>query len=127
MDRECLFVSGVVCYTWIVSPNAGSRFEKGTLSYFVLNSRDRDSDIYMDLSRSDANGRTAFYENQRAQETAAKTIDFPKVAKPPFTLSESFANSPRRTHLAKAGGDTLPYGEQMLLQLDRSPRGLVFR
>lgn len=65
---------------------------------------------------------TAFYENQQRQQqredednqeveaVKAKTIDFPKVAKPPFTLAESFANSPRRTHLAKAGGDTLPHG-----------------
>jgi len=55
-------------------------------------------------------GRTAFYENQRAKEEAvvAKTIDFPKIARPPFSLAESFQNSPRRTHLAKAGGDTLP-------------------
>lgn len=60
---------------------------------------------------------TAFYENQQreveSEEAAvkqAKTIDFPKVAKPPFTLAESFANSPRRSHLAKAGGDTLPHG-----------------
>jgi len=59
--------------------------------------------------------RTAFYENQQNQQTiespAVKTIDFPKVAKPPFTLAESFANSPRRSHLAKAGGDTLPTGK----------------
>jgi len=60
--------------------------------------------------------RTAFYENQQNQQTqtvespAVKTIDFPKVAKPPFTLAESFANSPRRSNLAKAGGDTLPNG-----------------
>jgi hypothetical protein len=66
----------------------------------------------LDILRAPADKcRTAFYENQRAQETAAKNIDFPKVSKPPFTLSESFANSPRRTHLAKAGGDTLPYCE----------------
>lgn len=55
---------------------------------------------------------TAFYENQQADssdDVAAKQIDFPKVAKPPFTLAESFANSPRRSHLAKAGGDTLPH------------------
>jgi SulP family sulfate permease len=38
-------------------------------------------------------------------------IDFPKVAKPPFSLAESFQNSPRRTHLARAGGDTLPQSE----------------
>jgi SulP family sulfate permease len=56
---------------------------------------------------------TAFYENQQFVESpAVKTIDFPKVAKPPFTLAESFANSPRRSHLAKAGGDTLPTAYQ---------------
>lgn len=56
---------------------------------------------------------TAFYENQQEdrEAEAAKTIDFPKIDKPPFTLTESFANSPRRSHLAKAGGDTLPRGE----------------
>ena len=55
---------------------------------------------------------TAFYENQQEdrEAEAAKIIDFPKVDKPPFTLNESFANSPRRSHLAKAGGDTLPRG-----------------
>ncbi|OCF36928.1 vacuolar protein [Kwoniella heveanensis BCC8398] len=53
---------------------------------------------------------TAFYENQRRVEepAPAKVIDFPKVAKPPFSLAESFQNSPRRSHLVKAGGDTLP-------------------
>jgi len=40
-----------------------------------------------------------------------RRIDFPKVAKPPFSLAESFQNSPRRSHLAKAGDDTLPNGE----------------
>ncbi|WWC61703.1 uncharacterized protein I303_104288 [Kwoniella dejecticola CBS 10117] len=53
---------------------------------------------------------TAFYENQRLldQEATAQVIDFPKIAKPPFSLAESFQNSPRRSHLVKAGGDTLP-------------------
>ncbi|WWC89504.1 uncharacterized protein L201_004428 [Kwoniella dendrophila CBS 6074] len=53
---------------------------------------------------------TAFYESQRLidQEASAHVIDFPKIAKPPFTLAESFQNSPRRSHLVKAGGDTLP-------------------
>lgn len=56
--------------------------------------------------------RTAFYENQKRLETAnAKVIDFPKVAKPPFSLAESFSGSPRRSHLARAGDDTLPYRE----------------
>ena len=56
---------------------------------------------------------TAFFENQRMQEEPSgspKRIDFPKVSEPPFSLAESFQNSPRRTHLAKVGGDTLPKG-----------------
>ncbi|WWD17472.1 hypothetical protein CI109_101913 [Kwoniella shandongensis] len=54
---------------------------------------------------------TAFYENQQyiENEAAAKVIDFPKISKPPFSLAESFQNSPRRSHLVKAGGDTLPH------------------
>lgn len=56
--------------------------------------------------------RTAFYENQKANEVeSARQIDFPKIARPPFSLAESFENSPRRSHLAKAGGDTLPRSE----------------
>jgi SulP family sulfate permease len=53
--------------------------------------------------------RTAFYKNQKTYEVeSAKRIDLPKIAPPPFSLAESFENSPRRSHLAKAGGDTLP-------------------
>ncbi|ODN79912.1 hypothetical protein L202_03801 [Cryptococcus amylolentus CBS 6039] len=53
---------------------------------------------------------TAYFENQRLIECEASTrvIDFPTVAKPPFSLAESFQNSPRRSHLVKAGGDVLP-------------------
>ena len=54
---------------------------------------------------------TAFYENQKAQEAAPHKIDFPKINKVPFSLAESFQNSPRRSHLAKAGGDHLPMSE----------------
>ena len=57
----------------------------------------------------DAN-RTAFYESRMTiiqSPASSMIIDFPKVAKTPFSLAESFQNSPRRTHLAKAGGDTL--------------------
>ena len=59
---------------------------------------------------------TAFYENQLAleqdlQETRSQIIDFPKVDRAPFSLAQSFQNSPRRTHLAKAGGETLPKSE----------------
>ncbi|GMK57284.1 hypothetical protein CspeluHIS016_0401180 [Cutaneotrichosporon spelunceum] len=52
---------------------------------------------------------TAFYENQvKAKgDTPARTIDLPKVQRMPFTLAESFSNSPRRTHLARAGDATL--------------------
>lgn len=64
--------------------------------------------------------RTAFYDNQKAEEAASvKTIDFPKVAKPPFSLAESFQNSPRRSHLAKAGGDTLPMCRSSLILKDQ--------
>ncbi|ORY32605.1 sulfate transporter family-domain-containing protein [Naematelia encephala] len=54
---------------------------------------------------------TAFYESQtqKAESDTTGGIDFPKVAKPPFSLAESFQNSPRRTHLARAGDSTLPY------------------
>jgi SulP family sulfate permease len=41
-----------------------------------------------------------------------RRIDFPKVDKPPFSLAESYQNSPRRSHLARAGDDTLPRCEQ---------------
>ena len=63
----------------------------------------------MSGSRPDqSDGRTAFYANQKSEEEAPHEIDFPKISKPPFSLAESFENSPRRTHLARAGGDTLP-------------------
>ena len=62
-------------------------------------------------------GRTAFYEQQlaasdkdtdfEAEGPAVKKIDFPKVKRTPFSLAASYANSPRRAHLAQAGGDTL--------------------
>lgn len=62
---------------------------------------------------------TAFYENQilkvkvdDASPAHARSIDLPKVHKMPFTLAESFQNSPRRTLLARAGDDTLPNGKQ---------------
>ncbi|BEJ14864.1 hypothetical protein CspHIS471_0406310 [Cutaneotrichosporon sp. HIS471] len=54
---------------------------------------------------------TAFYENQikaKGDTPAPRTIDLPKVQRMPFTLAESFSNSPRRTHLARAGDATLP-------------------
>ncbi|OWZ68877.1 vacuolar protein [Cryptococcus neoformans Bt85] len=52
---------------------------------------------------------TAFLENQQLMdcEITTEVMDFPKIAKPPFSLSESFQNSPRRSHLIKAAGDTL--------------------
>ena len=60
--------------------------------------------------------RTAFYEQQMASDKGSeielevptiKQIDFPKVKRQPFSLAASYANSPRRAHLARAGGDTL--------------------
>ncbi|KAK8864231.1 hypothetical protein IAR55_001477 [Kwoniella newhampshirensis] len=65
---------------------------------------------------------TAFYENQQAleNESTAKVIDFPKISKPPFSLVESFQNSPRRSHLVKAGGDTLP-ASSLATRPDRAP------
>lgn len=57
---------------------------------------------------------TAFYEAQRKSEEAESQqvtgIDFPKVENAPFTLASSSEDSPRRNHLARAGGDTLPRG-----------------
>jgi hypothetical protein len=35
--------------------------------------------------------------------------DFPTVSKPPFALSDSYSHSPRRSHLAEAGGSTRPF------------------
>jgi SulP family sulfate permease len=65
--------------------------------------------------------RTAFYEQQLAasdkdidvesEGAAVKQIDFPKVKRTPFSLATSYANSPRRAHLAQAGGDTLYHRE----------------
>lgn len=70
---------------------------------------------------------TVFYQNQREAELGAharangkadgngeadggsvRRIDYPKVERPPFSLAESFTNSPRRSHLAKAGVSKLP-------------------
>jgi len=66
---------------------------------------------------------TAFYDNHRADaaKEAAKGVDFPKVAKPPFSLAESFQNSPSRSHLAKAGDDTLHGGAYLASKLGLSP------
>ncbi|EIW70854.1 hypothetical protein TREMEDRAFT_71395 [Tremella mesenterica DSM 1558] len=52
---------------------------------------------------------TAFYANQKSEESGGP-MDFPAVAKPPFALTASFQNSPRRSHLAQAGDDYLPFG-----------------
>lgn len=59
---------------------------------------------------------TAFYENQMTkvkddEACRPRSIDLPKVQRMPFTLAESFQNSPRRTLLARAGDDTLPSGK----------------
>lgn len=53
---------------------------------------------------------TAFYENQVQRiksDEQPKRIDLPKIARMPFSLAESFQNSPRRSHLARAGDDNL--------------------
>lgn len=56
---------------------------------------------------------TAFYDNQihRKTDGPVRSIDLPKIARMPFTLAESFQNSPRRNMLARAGDDTLPARE----------------
>jgi SulP family sulfate permease len=76
--------------------------------------------FYREDMRADVD-RTAFYEQQMAasdkdaevesEGAAVKKIDFPKVKRTPFTLAASYANSPRRAHLAQAGGDTLYHRE----------------
>lgn len=58
---------------------------------------------------------TAFYDNKARQRpslqpTEARGIDLPKMAKMPFSLAESFQNSPRRTMLARAGDENLHSG-----------------
>jgi len=53
---------------------------------------------------------TAFYENQVVPvhtDVAPRSIDLPKINRMPFSLAESFQNSPRRSHLARAGNDNL--------------------
>jgi len=44
-----------------------------------------------------------------AMLTLALSSDFPTVSKPPFALSDSYSHSPRRSHLAEAGGSTRPF------------------
>lgn len=58
---------------------------------------------------------TAFYDNKARQRPSlppaeARGIDLPKMAKVPFSLAESFQNSPRRTLLARAGDENLHSG-----------------
>lgn len=58
---------------------------------------------------------TVFYDNKARQRpslqaTEARGIDLPKMAKVPFSLAESFQNSPRRTLLARAGDENLHSG-----------------
>jgi SulP family sulfate permease len=53
----------------------------------------------------------AFYENQKnlrvKTDDPPRSIDLPKINRMPFSLAESFQNSPRRSHLARAGDDNL--------------------
>lgn len=56
--------------------------------------------------------RTAFYASNSMAKRENDTrhgLDVPAVAKPPFAMSDSHHNSPRRTHLAAAGVSTLPF------------------
>nr|ODN97800.1 vacuolar protein [Cryptococcus depauperatus CBS 7855] len=53
---------------------------------------------------------TAFFEIQECMQRQTTKIDYPKVDKPPFSLTEGFQNSPRRCHLVRAGGDAMPQG-----------------
>lgn len=51
---------------------------------------------------------TAFYMGSSTDTTQdQQAIDFPQVKAPPFALSEDQHHSPRRAHLAEAGGSTL--------------------
>ncbi|KAJ9102047.1 hypothetical protein QFC19_004975 [Naganishia cerealis] len=56
---------------------------------------------------------TAYYASTamaRRENTAAHGVDFPKVAKPPFAMSDAFHGSPRRSHVTAAGVSNLPDG-----------------
>jgi hypothetical protein len=44
-----------------------------------------------------------------------RLADFPTVSKPPFALSDSYSHSPRRSHLAEAGGSTRPFQCKLLI------------
>jgi SulP family sulfate permease len=46
----------------------------------------------------------------RKENPTTHNLDFPKVSKPPFAMSEAFHNSPRRTHVTAAGVSNLPDG-----------------
>lgn len=56
--------------------------------------------------------RTAFYASNSMAKRENDTrhgLDVPAVSKPPFAMSDSHQNSPRRTHLAAAGVSNLPF------------------
>lgn len=79
--------------------------------------------------------RTAFYQSSAFKKEPTRQIgalsfalelsrlrvlmngrlaDFPTVSKPPFALSDSYSHSPRRSHLAEAGGSTRPFQCKLL-------------
>ncbi|KAJ9092109.1 hypothetical protein QFC21_006975 [Naganishia friedmannii] len=56
---------------------------------------------------------TAYYSSTamaRREHPTTHGVDFPKVSKPPFAMSDAFHNSPRRTHVTAAGVSNLPDG-----------------
>ena len=65
--------------------------------------------IWAQKTRTNEQGSTAFYENQLAVVTniSANGFGFQQIDTTPFSPDESYQNSPRQTHLAKAGDDTL--------------------
>lgn len=56
--------------------------------------------------------RTAFYASNamaKRENGNRHGLDVPEAPKPPFAMSDSFHNSPRRTHIAAAGVSMLPF------------------
>lgn len=56
--------------------------------------------------------RTAFYASNamaKRENGNRHGLDVPEASNPPFAMSDSFHNSPRRTHIAAAGVSTLPF------------------
>lgn len=56
--------------------------------------------------------RTAFYASNamaKRENGNRHGLDVPEATKPPFAMSDSFHNSPRRSHIAEVGVSTLPF------------------